>query len=213
MRTAREGRDGSAEGRGKGPYRVRSIEARASRNGKRAKGAERRHGWPSGESSGGRYQTPWADVARNKATRSRRAQTAERVKNPESGRCRRGKPTQRSPGLDTPKGTEPHGRSRPYPTLRVLHPRNASAERRWEAAFGRTARNTHGFGRARSEPETREYPGGRARPRSSPSKRESSSRLLRLRSEAPLRGGTESQASARDTVKLVASRSRARRHP
>jgi hypothetical protein len=40
-----------------------------------------------------------ADVARNKATRPGRDQTAERVRNPESGRCRRGKPAQRSPGL------------------------------------------------------------------------------------------------------------------
>jgi hypothetical protein len=30
----------------------------------------------------------WADVARNKATRPGRAQTAERVRNSESGRCR-----------------------------------------------------------------------------------------------------------------------------
>jgi hypothetical protein len=40
-----------------------------------------------------------ADVARNKATRPGRDQTAERVRNPESGGCRRGKAAQRSPGL------------------------------------------------------------------------------------------------------------------
>ena len=94
------------------------------------------------------------------------------MKNPESGRCRRGKPTQRSPGLDTPKGTEPHGRSRPYPTLRVLHPRTTSSEveRRWETALGTTARKPHRFGEVTSRSNPRRYPGERVRPRSCPSK-------------------------------------------
>jgi hypothetical protein len=51
----------------------------------------------------------WADVARNKATRPGRAQTAERVRNSESGWCRRGKPTQRSPGFIRRKESNPMG--------------------------------------------------------------------------------------------------------
>jgi hypothetical protein len=79
---------------------------------------------------------------------------------------------QRSPGPETPKGTEPQGRSRPYPTLRVLHPRPTSSdvEQRWEAAFGRTAREPHRFGGVRSRTDSRKYPGEPARPRSGPSK-------------------------------------------
>jgi len=55
-------------------------------------------------------EIPWADAARNKAARLRWDQTVERVRNPEGGRCRWGKPAQRSPGLISPEGTEPHGR-------------------------------------------------------------------------------------------------------
>jgi hypothetical protein len=51
-----------------------------------------------------------ADVARNKATEPRRDEAAEWVRNPESGRCRLGKPAhQRSPVLASPKGAEPLG--------------------------------------------------------------------------------------------------------
>jgi hypothetical protein len=50
-----------------------------------------------------------ADVARNKATRPGRDQTAERVRNPESGRYRRGKPVQRSPRLKRRKEPNPMG--------------------------------------------------------------------------------------------------------
>jgi hypothetical protein len=67
---------------------------------------------------------------------------------------------------ETPKGTEPQGRSRPYPALRVLHSRNTSVLRWWEAASGGTASNPPSFGKAASDPGTREYPGGEARPRS-----------------------------------------------
>jgi hypothetical protein len=50
-----------------------------------------------------------ADVARNKATRPGRDETAERVRNPESGRYRRGKPVQRSPQLKRRKEPNPMG--------------------------------------------------------------------------------------------------------
>jgi hypothetical protein len=50
-----------------------------------------------------------ADVARNKATRPGRDQTAERVRNPESGRYRRGKPVQRLPGFKRRKEPNPMG--------------------------------------------------------------------------------------------------------
>jgi hypothetical protein len=85
-------------------------------------------------------------VARNKATRSRRAQTAERVRNPESGRCRGGKSAQRSPGLKRRKGPNPMGGVVEFPTLRVLHLRTTSVARWWEAPFGRTAREPNRFG-------------------------------------------------------------------
>jgi hypothetical protein len=81
----------------------------------------------------------WADVARNKATRLRRAQTAEGVRNPESGRCRRGKPAQRSPGFIRRKEPNPMGDVVGFP-LRVSRLRTTSVGRGWEASFGRASR-------------------------------------------------------------------------
>jgi hypothetical protein len=94
-----------------------------------------------------------------------------------------------SPGLETPKGTEPHGRSRPYPTLRVLHLRATSiaatisiviAITTAPSSLGTGGRaiergNAGGrqlsaerpapprFGEVNREVQTRECPGGRAR--------------------------------------------------
>jgi hypothetical protein len=81
----------------------------AHRNGKRATDVERRCGWSDGKGSGDREQTPWADVARNRATGSGWDQTVERVRNSENGRCRGGKPTQRSPELKRRRGPNPKG--------------------------------------------------------------------------------------------------------
>jgi hypothetical protein len=81
-------------------------------------------------------EIPWADVARNKATRPGRAQTAERVRNSESGWCRRGKPVQRSPGFIRRREPNSKGDVVVFP-LRVLRSRVASAARGWEASFGR----------------------------------------------------------------------------
>jgi hypothetical protein len=86
-----------------------------------------------------------ADVARNKATRPRRAQTAERVRNSESGWCRLGKPTQRSPGFIRRKDPNLMGGVVVFP-LRVLHPRSISVALGWEASSGRTAREPAHFG-------------------------------------------------------------------
>jgi len=78
----------------------------------------REHATPRGAAAGQagkalKTESLWADAARNRAARSRWDQTAERVRNPESGRRRRGKPPrQRSPWLISPEGTEPHGRCR-----------------------------------------------------------------------------------------------------
>jgi hypothetical protein len=149
-------------GRGEGGPRARSRKPGASWNGKRATGVERRHGWLSGKSSGGHHQTLRADVARNKATRSRRAETAERVRNPESGRCQGGKLAQRSPGLKRRKGPDPMGGVVEIPTLRVLHHRTTSVIRRWEAPFGRTAREPNRFGVLTYNPAPRELSRGRS---------------------------------------------------
>jgi hypothetical protein len=48
------GQEGAVEGRGGSSSRACSARAEASRNGKRATGIERCHGWPSGKSSEGR---------------------------------------------------------------------------------------------------------------------------------------------------------------
>jgi hypothetical protein len=72
--------------RKQGPRTKRvSRDVRRSTNGKRAMNVERRNGWLKGKSFEGRIL--WADVARNKATRLRWDQTAEKVRNLESGRC------------------------------------------------------------------------------------------------------------------------------
>jgi hypothetical protein len=75
-------------------------------------------------------------VARNKATRSRRAQTAARVRNPESGRRRRGKPAQRSPGLKRRRGPNPKGGVVDFPRRVSCTSRTTSVVGQWEAAFG-----------------------------------------------------------------------------
>jgi hypothetical protein len=64
-----------------------------------------------GEGKALKTEILWADVARNKATRPGWEKTAERVRNPESGRYSRGNAVHRSPALIPPKGTEPQGRS------------------------------------------------------------------------------------------------------
>jgi hypothetical protein len=74
-------------------------------------------------------------VARNRATRLRWDQTAEKVRNLESGRCWGGKPAQRSPGLISPKGNEPHGRCLYFP-LCVLRDDYVSTWSSWEATHG-----------------------------------------------------------------------------
>jgi hypothetical protein len=88
----------------------------------------------------------WADVARNKATRPGRDQTAERVRNPESGRCRLGKPAQRSPGFIRRKDPNPMGDVVAFP-LRVLRLRSTSVARGREASLGRTVCVKARFGR------------------------------------------------------------------
>jgi hypothetical protein len=49
--------------------------------------------------------------------------------------------------VQTPEGPEPHGSCRRIPTLRVLHPRTASAVSRWEATFGNEVHEPTRFGR------------------------------------------------------------------
>jgi hypothetical protein len=54
----------------------------------------------------------------------------------------------------TPKGHEPHGRSRRIPTPRVLHRQTTSVANRWEAALGIRLRRPSRFGNStRSPPE------------------------------------------------------------
>lgn len=74
-------------------------------------------------------------MARNKATRLRWDQTAEEVRNLESGWCWRGNPAQRSPELLSPKGDEPHGRCLYFP-LRVLREGHVSTWSSREATHG-----------------------------------------------------------------------------
>jgi hypothetical protein len=158
------------------------MPGKTSSNGRRARGVEKHHGWPRGKSSEGRYKTPGAEVARNRATRSRRAQTAERVRNPESGWRRRGKPTQCNDRLGSKRrrGPNPKGGVVQLPTPRVLHlcapsirslrwP-DSNEARRWEAAFGTTARQSRCFGGASREHEPESTPAdeldlGRPHPR------------------------------------------------
>ena len=92
-------------------------------------------------------------MARNKATRPGRDQAAERVRNSESGRCRRGKPTQRSPGFKRRRGPNPKGGVVQSP-LRVLHQRSTSVKRWWEAAFDGKARGRTASARRLATPET-----------------------------------------------------------
>jgi len=67
-----------------------------------------------GEGKALKTEILWAEVAWNKATRLGREQTAERVRNPESGWYSWGKAVLSSPALISPKGLEPQGRSRQW---------------------------------------------------------------------------------------------------
>jgi len=110
---------------------------------------------------------------------------------------------------DTPKGTEPHGRSRRIPTLRVLH-RRATL---WRAG-GRRLSGARRVSRAASAVRLAHRPRVPRRALTASAVRDqrgSSQRQLRLRPGAPLRGRTASRASARDPVKLAASCPRAPR--
>jgi hypothetical protein len=81
--------------------------SRSRHNGKRVAGIERCHGWLSGESSEDRGILR-ADAARNKAVKLGRDQTAERVRNSESGWYWRGKPVHYDRPGDSVERTENH---------------------------------------------------------------------------------------------------------
>jgi hypothetical protein len=119
---------------------------------------------------------------------------------------------QRSPGLETPKGTEPQGRSRPTPdTARLAPVRPVDSDH----SGGRIPTRLDGGRRlsgqrpanraasvARVASTSPKVPRRMSSTSVGPIQGESSSRAYRFRSAQPLRGRTEPRASAWDAVKL-----------